>query len=91
MAVTGSAFPARMKIGMPAQRQFSISRRSATKVSVSDFGCDALDLPVPLVLPEHRFVGIGRRHRPEDVEPASGNRILATRRRLHRGESEDLE
>ena len=36
VASTGSALPARMKIGTSAQRQFSILRRRATKVSVSE-------------------------------------------------------
>ena len=36
VAVLASAFPARTRIGTPAQRQFSISKRRATNVSVSE-------------------------------------------------------
>jgi hypothetical protein len=38
VAVTGSALPARTSHGTPAQRHESISKRHATKVSVSDPG-----------------------------------------------------
>ncbi|CFS36282.1 Uncharacterised protein [Mycobacterium tuberculosis] len=36
MTFAGSSFPARTKIGTPAQRQLSISVRSATYVSVAE-------------------------------------------------------
>ena len=38
VAVTGSDLPARIRTGTPAQRQFSISKRAATNVSVSEPG-----------------------------------------------------
>ena len=48
--VTGSRLPVRMKNGTPAQRQFSMSSRSAAYVSVVEPARDALDVLVPVVL-----------------------------------------
>ena len=38
VAVTGMHLPARIRIGTPSQRQVSAASRTATKVSVVDFG-----------------------------------------------------
>ena len=38
VAVTARHLPARIKIGTPAHRQVSAASRTATKVSVVDFG-----------------------------------------------------
>ena len=94
-SVTLSAMhlPARMKKGTPDQRQLSISSRSATKVSVLDFGVDALDVAVALVLAAHVALRVRRRHRLEQVELLSriASASVAGRRGLHRDQGEHLQ
>jgi hypothetical protein len=68
-----------MKKGTPAQRQFSISRRSATYVSVAEVGGDALDRQVAVVLAAD-VVGRGRLlDRPEEPDLRVLDRLRSPR------------
>ena len=91
VAVPARAFPARTRIGTPAQRQFSISRRRATNVSVSESGARPRS-------PGSR--GTDRARRARGPPPASLGTRPARRRgiasasprgRLHRDERQDLQ
>ena len=72
---SASCLPARMKKGTPDQRQFMMSSRRATKVSVRGFRVDALDLAVALVLAPYVAVRVRARDRLEEVELRVADRI----------------
>ena len=80
-----------MKNGTPAQRQFSISSRSAAYVSVVESCCDAVDRRVAVVLAAHIVSRIGflDRAKQRDLGILDRRRVAA-RGRLHRCCSDDL-
>ena len=66
VCVTGSRLPVRMKNGTPAQRQFSISRRSAAYVSVVESGATPSIVEVAVVLAAHVVRRVGGVDRAEE-------------------------
>ena len=89
--VTGSRLPVRMKKGTPAQRQFSMSSRSAAYVSVVEPARDALDVLVAVVLAADVVgrVGLDDRAEQRDLRLLDGVQVTA-RRRLHRRGRDEL-
>ncbi len=81
----------RMKNGTPAQRQLSMSRRSAAYVSVVEPAATPSIVEVAVVLAAHVVRGIGRRDRAEERDlRVLDRRRVAAGRRLHRGRGDDL-
>ena len=66
----GSRLPVRMKNGTPAQRQFSISSRSAAYVSVVESGATPSIVEVAVVLAAHVVRRVGLGDRAEQRRPA---------------------
>jgi hypothetical protein len=92
VAVTAMLLPARIRKGTSAQRQESIRRRTAAKVSTVESGLTPGLLPVPVELAAHDVRGLERLDRTEDLDllVAHGVRV-ERRRRLHRQQRDDLE
>ncbi len=92
VAVTGSDLPARMHHGTPAQRHDSISKRRATKVSVSEAAAHAVGVDVAAVLARAAVRGVERddlAEQPHLLVVEGGG--VGAGRRLHRQQGDDLE
>ena len=81
----------RSRNGTPAQRQLSMSRRSAAYVSVVEPAATPVDVEVAVVLPAHVVGGIRRRDRAEGCDlRVLDRRRVAAGRRLHHGGGDHL-
>ena len=90
VAVTGMLFPARTKIGTPAQRQFSIVSRRPTNVSVSERAGRLRSCRTPVLAP-HGVRRVHGGHCAKHVQSVTRDRVVVAGRGLHGHEREHLQ